>query len=106
MVRVSEKYEWTGGRYRPINQNNYTNGRKPYNVMEDNCLHFFVGRGVLPNRRGWPDFWWIEDGVLHVVEVKPRETSPLKKHQQTIMEILKKHGVKTHRYDPSGLREI
>ena len=57
--------------------------------------------GWLVMKRGWPDFLALKDGQLRLIEVKPKETYRLSKHQQQLAEILRKHaGLNVERWYP------
>lgn len=93
-----------------MNELRYDNGlahRKPRNKAEAMFYDAMTKGGWTVTKRGWPDFFCLKDGDICVVEVKPRETTPIKPNQRFIMEKLKEHGIPCYRWDPEiGLAEI
>lgn len=71
------------------------------NIPEQKCINKLREKGLKPIRRGWPDYWCVdEDGDLNVIEVKPFQYHPLKKEQHELLSALNKSGVKTWLYTP------
>ena len=70
--------------------------------VNDAEAHFeeeMLGNGWAVSKRGWPDFICYRGDEVIFVEVKHRENCSLSKPQRTVMEILRKHGLKCFRWD-------
>ena len=68
------------------------------NVAEQSLVDRMRRSDIEPNKRGWPDFWFLdEDGVFTVVEVK-RGKQPLKRHQEAVLNEFHSLGVPTYVY--------
>ena len=74
--------------------------RRPKNTAEAMAWDAMVEGGMVPQRRGYPDFWTMVDGQLVMVEVKPSPTVSLKLHQLAFMDIVGGLGVECFRFDP------
>jgi hypothetical protein len=59
--------------------------------------------GWTATKRGWPDFFCINDkGEFCCVEVKPKESNGLKNNQREIMQHLSRAGIKCYKWTPGG----
>ena len=56
--------------------------------------------GWLVTKRGWPDFICYKGQDVMFVEVKKKSSHRLKIAQKTLMDIFKKHGIKTYKWSP------
>lgn len=82
--------------------------RKPKNKAEAECFDYLSEQGWTPTKRGWPDFFCInENGDVIVVEVKPTDRHGLKLNQNTVMKALAAAGIPCYKYTPDrGLRKL
>lgn len=80
----------------------------PANRTERECGRFLVGLGIKPHRRGYPDFWWVDDeGRLCFAEVKPSFSQRLSREQLAFFTAAQGNGCRVFRYDPiRGLQEV
>lgn len=62
-----------------------------------------TAHGWTLTKRGWPDFFCVNDaGEVCVVEVKPNAGIRLKNDQAAIMKYLKSLGVKCYKWTPDA----
>jgi hypothetical protein len=81
--------------------------KRPKNNAEAMCFDELSQKGWAVTKRGWPDFFCInEKGEICLVEVKPRHAHPLKQNQETVMKQLSKYGVKCFKWTPDGGFEV
>jgi len=79
------------------------------NEGENFCEADLKALGLIPSKRGWPDFLaWNKDGTLaFVAEVKAEPDAVLKIEQIRVMAALAKAGIAVKRYDPvSGFSDF
>jgi len=83
--------------------------RERINEPENFCEADLKALGLIPSKRGWPDFLaWNKDGSLaFVAEVKAGTDDTLKIEQIRVMAALAKAGISVKRYDPvSGFSDF
>lgn len=81
--------------------------RELSNESEESCYRLLRERGAEVFHRGYPDFWWVEDGQVCFVEVKRQAGTPFKLFQRQFLDAVRAHGCRTFRYDPEqGLAEL
>lgn len=83
--------------------------RERKNESESFCESDIREFGLIPSKRGWPDFLaWNRDGSLaFVAEVKAGTDDTLKVEQIRVMAALQKAGISVKRYDPvSGFSDF
>ena len=72
------------------------------NLAENACAAYLLSKGWSYTKRGWPDFFVWKDGKIAVVEVKPRQSHPLRRGQLRIMRALTAAGIDCYRYSPDA----
>lgn len=77
-------------------------GSPPKNKAEGECFNLLRSKGWTVTKRGWPDFFCVKDGAICAVEVKPRKTSNLRKHQIAVMGELSARGIRCYLWSPEG----
>lgn len=77
--------------------------RTPRNAAELAFYQAARARGWEACKRGWPDFFCVnQDGRIALVEVKPRAERALKHEQSVILRALAAYGVPCFRWSPDG----
>lgn len=77
--------------------------KRPKNEAEGLFFDKITAEGWTATKRGWPDFFCINDaGEFCCVEVKPRKSDRLKNDQVSIMRCLSQAGVKCYKWTPDG----
>ena len=76
---------------------------RPKNEAEGELYDKMKAAGWACTKRGWPDFFCInEQGDVCIVEVKPRASDRLKREQSIIMKALRQKGINVLRWSPDG----
>ncbi len=94
-----------GGRDWHVSKSYIRNGvrtKLPSNQHEAECYRQLEAEGWTVMKSGWPDFFCMRGNEIRLVEVKPRQQTPLKLNQGVIMRKLSKFGVKCFKWTPDG----
>ncbi len=76
------------------------------NQYERECYEALRKEGWFVSKKGWPDFLCIRGDDIILVEVKPKRSHRLKKHQYLVMTALTKAGLKCYRWTPEGFEKV
>ena len=75
--------------------------KAPKNEAENACFMELSALGWTATKRGWPDFFCVNDnGDICCVEVKPTGAQRLKNNQAQVMRALSAAGIKCYKWAP------
>jgi hypothetical protein len=85
-----------------------TRPRRPLrNVRQEACHQAIVAAGYDPERRGYPDFWFVRNNRLFYIHVKPEGRTKIRVKQQQFLERAAAAGALCYRWDPAwGFRPV
>ncbi len=69
------------------------------NEAESECRRWLVDRRLLPSANGYPDLWWLDQGILCLAEAKANRFESWSPAQAAFMRAARSAGCRTFRFD-------